>query len=274
MMITGARRLLIGFGLALALTLAPAGRAAAQAPDPAPRLKVGDQWNHGDDPWDGHPGGYTFNPERVGIIHIELLPNFTIKATRFHYDAIKKGSDTGWHVDQSNMAVRIINWLNGEEANKPQVTNECKFDGVRQLTFGQAQHVIVYVKNSNIKYPDRPVWFGNSLQGTIGKEDDPFLGKARENHSFFNAEVLTPGGITGSVSKQFVYLENHFHKYGFLSGHDPIQDGEIRVYSMKIALLSQSIEPMATDIPIIIDPDTGNMGGGYPMFNKRICPKP
>lgn len=255
-------------GLAVALALALAGAAAAQAPDPTPRLKVGDQWNHGDDPWDAHPGNYKFNPDRVGIIHLKLLDGFRIEATRFHY--MIEDVAGGWNKNNEDIAVEVINWLNGpRRAEDRPVDPICIKGGLRQLVFGHPHHVVVYVQNKNVEYPSRPIWFGNSLQGTVKDGNGEYqTGKARENHSFFRTEVRTPTGITGDVSTKIIYFQNHFHKHGLLTGHDPIPKGEFRVYSMKISLLSQVIgdDEGEYNSPIIIDPDTGNMGGGSPFL--------
>lgn len=255
----------IGPALAMAFALALTGAAPAQVRDTVPRLKVGDQWNHGDDPWDSHPGNFKFIPKKVGIIHIELLDSFRVKVTRFHYDTLGTDTDRSWALNQAT-AIKVINWLNGN-GEEPAVEGGCRIGGLRDLIFGQPHHVVVYIKNENITYPVRPIWFGNSLQGTVKEHKGP----ARENHSFFKTNIITPTGqekIEGAVSKQFIYFENHFHKHNLLTGHDPILKGEIRVYSMKIALFSQSIKgDVAEDfgVPIIIDPDTGNMGGGEPF---------
>ena len=270
-MIIRRRGMLIGSWLAMTLALMAAGAPAQEAAQ-NPRLKVGDQWNHGEDPWDPHPANFKFHPERVGIIHIELLDNFQIKATRFHYDSLGADGDKSWGLNQAT-AIKVIDWLNGN-GDLPEVDGICRFDGLMDLKFGQPHHVVVYIKNKNIKYPPRPLWFGDSLQGTVKNDvsQETRMGSADKNRSFFNVSVLTPAGenrIKGDVSKQFIYSQNHFHKHKLLTGYDPISEGELKVYSMKIALLSQSMVggvAEKSEIPIIIDPDTGNMGGGHPFI--------
>lgn len=255
------RMILIGSGAAMALAAAPAESQSRTMP-------IDEDWNHGDNPWRGHPGSAVFRPKMVCILHMELLAGFNIRARRLHYPIAENGTANTWAAIRSS-AVTWIEALNDGEVTEDRPNKLYLFHGMRDFVFGQPHHVIIYIKNENIEYPDRPIWFGKRLNGTVlDLCMNPQTGNAKENHSFFNSTVVHDLTELGnSVSNKAIYFENHHHKRVFLGGHKPIETLEQRVYSLKINVISQSITgnpAYDSVVPIIIDPDTGNMGGGIP----------
>ena len=115
----------------------------------------------------------------------------------------------------------------------------------------------------------------------MGKMKDGKHVKANKNRSFFAARVITPtatwndqGGvqlITDSIStknsKKLIYAKNFYQGWKFFGGYYDLGTCNVRDYSLNI-----NAEFTATgltggnsiQVPIILDPDTGNMGGGDP----------
>lgn len=89
--------------------------------------------------------------------------------------------------------------------------------------------------------------------GSKGNGKDP-------NHAFFNAEIIT--GTGALKNKEILRVENYFSKKEASGKYRKIgtnlqQKDDKAYYSVNFHLLMGS-----ADIPIIVDPDTGNMGGG------------
>jgi hypothetical protein len=259
------RTLLIGSGAALAL-------AALHDPGEARPVISNHNWNSGDDPWSGHPANSNFNPEWVCILYIELMPNFAIKGLRFHH-RIALGANN-WIAIKTDV-LTWINQLNANVRHSDIDRDRYTFYGLKNIKFHNPHHVIVYIKNSSVEFTDRPIWFGDLLQGTVKDYNNVHQigpGPATKNRSFFNtaiyeniSEIDQQGG---PFANKLIHFENHLHKRE-QGRYRRLDDQEERVYSLNINVVGKSLDQAGQaemDVPIIIDPDTGNMGGGYPFL--------
>lgn len=212
-------------------------------------------WNYGSEPWEPVPNGWNknFDPSHLCVVHIELTAELLIKAQRVHRTANKSPAND-WASNTAN-AVQIINALN---LGQTLPNTDKVYAGLKGLAFGRAHHVVFYVKNSNAVFdPEYPIWFGKKLR-------NPFNGskKADHNESFFNSKPQSLSNIVGG-SQSVAYVENHF-KAGNGNAHKPIPNSKDLMYSLNLNIVVPTAEDSAYTIPLVIDPDTGNMGGGGP----------
>ena len=162
-----------------------------------------------------------------------------------------------------------------------------KKEGLERFIFNQAHHFVIYIQNRNIEYHETdPAWFGRLL---AEKDNNNKHKRASKNWSFFASQVLTPRDssddqtgdnlITGNNSLKLIYMKNFYKgRNDFGGGYHDLEHGEKedndngnghgkRSYSLSInaSLPATTLTgtPSVT-IPIILDPDTGNQGGGEP----------
>jgi hypothetical protein len=227
---------------------------------PAMPSSFEDGWNHGDKPWDVHPAhtSAAFNPSHTAILHMELT-SAGLKAQRVHFPSVSGVND--WSANKAKV-VSYINFLNGSGPSPGVLGKDYNvFPGLKKFAFDRPHHFVIYVKNPGVDYlADRPVWFGKKLiRDVFGVK------VASKNESFFGA-IRDAGPILGG-SPNLVYLKNYYHVgNGNGQNHRRI-NGERLAYALKINVLMAS--PDDNDptykVPLIIDPDTGNMGEGQPV---------
>lgn len=237
-------------------------------------------WNHGGDPSkEKHPHNNTndsFNPRYVMLLYMDIedqdpAGDLRVKAIRLQFPSV------GWNPNEPNptqvntwaaneqQVVHWINCLNRPPCSLPAQTQQFRInEGLDNFTFNQPHHFVIYIQNRNIEFNRRyPVWFAQHLSEMENNEHK----KAKENWSFFGAKVLDVTSITGNNSKKLVYVKNFFKGWDFFKGGYYKIGGDRHSYSLSI-----NAEMPATDLagqsplklPIIIDPDTGNQGGGDP----------
>lgn len=84
------------------------------------------------------------------------------------------------------------------------------------------------------------------------------------NNAFFNLMTFAVTGLTGKEACRIDYWDTNAD--GEVSDPAPGQTDKYRRYSMNIhlrmAIATSTLEPSGRWIPLVIDPDTGNMGGG------------
>lgn len=255
------RNMLIGSGLTLAMSgLEPVRLGRVRRTEFEPLLAPSsfeDGWTHGDRPWDPHPGNPTsFNPTHSAVLHLEFT-SAGLKAQRIHFASTAGTND--WSGNKSKV-ISFINFLNNPGQSSPGLHHV--FPGLKNFAFDRPHHFIVYVKNPGVDYiPGRPVWFGKKLiRDVFGVK------VASKNESFFGA-MRDDGPITGG-STNLVYMKNYYHVgngSGNGQGHRSIRRNERLAYALKINALMPSVEDPTYKVPLIIDPDTGNMGEGQPV---------
>lgn len=261
------RQVLLGSGLMLGLTGCESisngtARMAASAPALGAVSTPGpfeENWHYGDrNPKFGHPTSMAFDPPYAALLHLNLNSNFEMEANRVHFKVKNRGVDNTFR-DNSD---RFAGWINFYNRTGPEPLGyefvKAEGDVLDNFAFNDQHHVLIYIKNSNIGYDQEwPIWFGRKLVGSVyGIED------ASENHSFFGispkALQVTGGSVTG------IYLKNHYSiKQGNVYRRIV---NEKAAYSMNINARAQVAGFPGHVLPIIIDPDTGNMGEGSPLF--------
>ncbi|MES2443856.1 MAG: hypothetical protein V4574_13585 [Pseudomonadota bacterium] len=272
------RKLLIASGAVLALAgcqkkpekpeklESAAGRQKGQeaaAPNGAVSMKrFEDSWNQGSSPWLPHPTpGAPFDPTYIAILHLELkaiknaLNEYELK---FIVNRVLIPRDPKTNNDLTGNIVGIakaIEYMNGPIGTPPFPSMKI-FPGLDGYSFKGPAHCIIYVKNRGVEYHEtRPVWFGKKLRDKVTD--------AAPNESFFGAKRFDAKVdhriIIANGSQKFIYMKNYFHK----CAGDPCKyetiTGDLK-YDLNINALIRTTDGI--DVPLIIDPDTGNMGTG------------
>lgn len=199
------------------------------------------------------PKGYNgnFNPANVCLVYIKIDQGL-IKTSHAYFAA--SGLNIG-DTFQSYIDSNPRSWPNPKRFE----------NNFEEFTFGSQCRIFFYIDNgSNIKFD--PI---NTIQMThFGPRDTrkPKIKKS-ENNCFLNPEIDT----TTWPGKQLLKLENWYTNergelipmYG-----ENISVSDQRQYSFNIHMLmrcslgtANSANPIKyTDVPFVIDPDTGNMG--------------
>ncbi|HYI39725.1 MAG TPA: hypothetical protein VE053_05330 [Allosphingosinicella sp.] len=246
------------------------------------KMAVNPRWNHGRDPTKGHPNSkIVFDPKFTTLLYLDFRSSASaqsnvthLRAVRIQFRSIgwKKGKND-WETNQEEIS-KWIKYLN-DDTSSPLCTIKPDFwvyDHPTELFFNQPNHLAIYIRDKNINFDSRPVWFSDVL---IKADSSGKPLPARENWSFFDASVVTPIDCTGKpsiqegCSQEVLYMKNYFrHKCGFFPfiHYYKIKAGNEHLYSLNInALLEVAGQAaQAVTLPIVLDPDTGNNGGGEP----------
>jgi hypothetical protein len=245
-----------------------------------------EDWNHGGKPTDAnHPNGKVnreFDPKYIMLLYMEVEDNdvssaLHVRAFRLQFLSEGYGEPTNnTLVANQRKIVDQINNLNATGTWIPSSDLIVK-QGLRDFVFNQPHHFVIYIKNQHVKYnSNHPIWFGDTLlePGPNGKPQE-----AEANRSFFGTQIKTMDGTNGTLvinppySNKIIYVKNFFRGWNILDGYYKIGN-KMHPYSLNInaeidvADSAGSVTNMQGHaygtIPIIIDPDTGNMGGGSP----------
>ena len=251
------RSLLIGSTLALAVAgcagQSDSGKLGMTAFDP--------RWNYGDNPLGNHPDNPRFDPEYVVLLHLNINNDFKLEAKRARFPVVRAAGKNDFSTNNG----RISEWINyfNSGLNRPNHGGATDATGLKEFWFREPTHFIIYIKNPNIAYGSYPIWFGKSLITAVGGSTT-----AKKNRSFFNAGPADCGNLVTTGRTGLIYVRNYFHEHGgILVGRRPIKEREACPYSLNINAVIVSAEDPALQIPLIIDPDTGNMGEGAPLFD-------
>lgn len=245
-------------------------------------LGAGSGSNQGDDPkTDFLKSKVNFSPEYTAIIHIELLKDHSINFFRYHYPA---HGESSWDILKKDVISNIEDFNEGRFPKKDETRNLYASHGPKNIIFHSQHNIFIYIKNKELSiFEEYPIWFGDRLIGTI---DSPTtrtaMNKFSKNRSFCAVETKTldEGTFGKGFSSQLIYMKNyHVHKDGWLSSYRRVRNKEELAYSMNIVAEMESRYQVdcnsestktpvieSVRIPVIIDPDTGNMGGGAPLF--------
>jgi hypothetical protein len=217
--------------------------------------------NFGDPPWKPHPAGAIFNPAKTALVYMFLDQQFAVHVTRVHFDAVTGGANE-WGHNEARVA-GWINYLNGRPPSTlpdPQdaPTAFTATLGLDDFAFNQPHHVVYYVKNDRVSYDEAfPVWFGDTL-----REEVLGVRVASRNKSFFEAEVYNVAAIA-TFSKKVIHMKNYYQMEQ-AGTYVPIVNGTNRLaYAININAGAQ-MQVGGWTLPLLIDPDTGNMGEGQP----------
>lgn len=226
-------------------------------------------WNLGDEPWNridqtisAPSTTVTFSPRFVTLLHLELqlTPKLMLRGRRAHFAVANIQHDTLADIQPRVRAA--INYMNSGGIRPSFLDEKNDKLGLKGFGFRKGQHhFIIYTKNDGVEYnQEAPIWFGLYRTGLPLREASP-------NRSFYEADVYSDS-LIGNGSKTFIYARNYFRTADedpndFMK---PSNRREIRsenlIYSLNINALVETTDNPALKIPIIFDPDTGNMGTG------------
>jgi hypothetical protein len=264
------RQMILGSGLVFGLTACesassgasraaalPAALAAVSTPGP-----FEEAWHHGDqNPKFDHPvPSATFDPPYGALLHLNLNSNFELEARRVHFRVNRLGANNTFR-DNVDRFISWINYYNGAGAAPTTFESvQAEDDVLDNFAFNSQHHFLVYIRNSNIAYDTEwPVWFGKRLIGSVFGQST-----AAKNYSFFGVTPKVLNVMGGSTSG--IYLKNYYHVKAN-NIYRPINANEKLAYSLNINTRAQVAGFPGHVIPIIIDPDTGNMGEGSPFLD-------
>ena len=146
--------------------------------------------------------------------------------------------------------------------NQRRCTNAVGWSTFADFSFKGPANVVFYSLNKNLRFSEQPLIIGKDLVGMNAEGNRT----GKPNKSFYDASVKENAVDLGAGDlRQLVYVRNYYTKK---SGSDEGAEGHGEItlrqtekfkYGLNIVMLapqSSNIVPL----PIIIDPDTGNMG--------------
>lgn len=224
-------------------------------------MASGQQW--GMDPHGPNPLGASFEPEYVCIIYFKFDdPKKTmIRQGYFATSSIPGGMTEKTFAEkmlkEASKAKTSKDWLDNPTGDK---RKEFNFNG---FTFGHAARIYMLVDNDNVRFDDRKTDVGtpeeryaNLVRFTefrVDKDAADFrLIPADQNYSFYGATLTDLSGRKGLMMDNIYRTED---------GGTPSKDNP-RIYSMNFHLFWDAVdkEGKLTSVPIVIDPDGGNVG--------------
>lgn len=224
-------------------------------------MASGQQW--GMDPHGPNPLGASFEPEYVCIIYFKFDdPKKTmIRQGYFATSSIPTGMTEKTFAEkmlkEASKAKTSKDWLDNPTGDK---RKEFNFNG---FTFGHAARIYMLVDNDNVRFDDRKTDVGtpeeryaNLVRFTefrVDKDAADFrLIPADQNYSFYGATLTDLSGRKGLMMDNIYRTED---------GGTPSKDNP-RIYSMNFHLFWDAVdkEGKLTSVPIVIDPDGGNVG--------------
>lgn len=224
-------------------------------------MASGQQW--GMDPHGPNPLGASFEPEYVCIIYFKFDdPKKTmIRQGYFATSSIPAGMTEKTFAEkmlkEASKAKTSKDWLDNPTGDK---RKEFNFNG---FTFGHAARIYMLVDNDNVRFDDRKTEVGtpeeryaNLVRFTefrVDKDAADFrLIPADQNYSFYGATLTDLSGRKGLMMDNIYRTED---------GGTPSKDNP-RIYSMNFHLFWDAVdkEGKLTSVPVVIDPDGGNVG--------------
>jgi len=206
----------------------------------------------------------SFVPDRLCIVYLKFASG-RMKVRRTYLDIT---SSTNIPAALLTELKRISPWGAPDSIKDRNDLHPIKLSGQRI--------VAIYLDNNR-----NDIRFSYKRGGTIQQEDESYAHTIRftqysgedpdniirKNHAFFNVRKILLSGVTGPMQSPEVFLLDYWNtneignKIEVVSGE---QDTEY-VYSMNIKLEMAAPVPGSSTspqlwIPVIVDPDTGNMG--------------
>ncbi|HET9639954.1 MAG TPA: hypothetical protein VFP12_12185 [Allosphingosinicella sp.] len=205
-----------------------------------------------------------FNPDYTMLLYMEVTSDMTLNVHQLQFPVfrvLKNGKlENSWETNKT-IVEYYINELNNGWTIPYDPTLMVAKAGFNGFKFNQPHHFVIYIKNPNIKfYREYPILFGKLLLEKNYCPENP--NRANKNRSFFGAKVESISTLgTADVSDQVLYVKN-FYQYRKHRRYYPIGD-KCKIYSLNINTLV-TVDGTTRQVPVIFDPDTGNMGGGDP----------
>lgn len=205
----------------------------------------------------GHTAGEAevkvFDPKYLCVVYVRFADDKKLKIRTAYVELVKP-------YDVAAIAQPILDKMRNDK--KPNSVKDR--EDLEDFTFGSQTLIVFFIDNDprNVGFDDRfkPE---NIVRFTGFLGSDPERG-AQENHAFFNLKRLefeNPGSLRSRVAYQLEFWNTN------------VEGGEIQatadcpeshyIYSMNIHL-KMAVRTSKQDVlwvPIILDPDTGNMGG-------------
>ena len=186
------------------------------------------------------PGPARFNAEFDALVFFGLDTNGQFVSTVRYFTAAGNTYDS--IKGQMLACIAILDGDMGKDCD-----NQLKKVTLDNLTFRAPTNVVFVARNPTLKFGPEPLVFSKSLDRIHA--DYPDGKKAKPNKSFYNAAVAEEAG------RQLVYVRNYYSK----ENGQPIVKGDKYWYGLNIFMTIDQVG--GNPVKIIVDPDTGNMGG-------------
>ncbi|HEX8621467.1 MAG TPA: hypothetical protein VF718_05800 [Allosphingosinicella sp.] len=195
----------------------------------------------------------TFDPEHICVVYVRFSEDRTLKV-RTAYVAPAK---------PYNLAA-VVKPILDDMRNNNNFNAKRKEEDLENFTFGGQQRIVLFIDNDpkNIGFDDR---FGleNIVRFTQYRGSNPAL-EAKKNNAFFNLKRLDFATL-GPLKSRTAYELEFWNTDDEGNPIEAIKECPTThyIYSMNIHLKMavKTSGEQAIWIPIILDPDTGNMGG-------------
>lgn len=211
----------------------------------------------------------TFTPDRICIIYLKFVANL-IQARRTYI-----GTDGKLPTDpiiQNRILEELKRVSKWEAADLSKDRND-----IHPIKLGGQRIIVIYVNNNQeyirfayrrgVALPQEQETYPHTIRFTQFSGDDPLNQdrRIRKNHAFFNMEKVILTGITADMeSNEAMFLQYwDTDEYGDRLIVKESDEDTHYIYSMNIKLemaMARSPTESVRWVPVIVDPDTGNMG--------------
>jgi hypothetical protein len=195
----------------------------------------------------------TFDPEHICVVYVRFAEDRTLKI-RTAYVAPPKPYSVAAVVKPILEDMRNNNSFNAKR----------KEEDLESFTFGSQHLIVLFIDNDpkNVGFDDR---FGleNIVRFTQYRGSNPTL-EARENNAFFNLrrlEFSTFGPLKSRVAYKLEFWNTDTEGNPIAAVKDCPTTHYIYSMNIHLKMAVKTSGAQAIWIPIILDPDTGNMGG-------------
>ncbi len=219
-------------------------------------------------PWGDHPSKTMALPadfaKHYAVVYLKFqqtasgLPELVVKHAYFN--------KISGQADDIDCAIKL---LAGETS-----PGNCKADGnIREnfegFNFGKRMHIYAHIANSNVQFNHKtpmlltPYGSHDPIPhtGLSGREKD-------KNKSFYNARLEN---ISQNDQRKILKVDNFLRDKNGQDINNPTNNNKLADYSINFNIVmckkgtaSCNLEDPKAVIPMVIDPDGGNMGGGNP----------
>jgi hypothetical protein len=208
-----------------------------------------------------NPKKAEFKPQFLCVVYLRFEAN-QLLTTRYAY---VQETDL---LNPTKVRTTAIWALAALKDNDPSGFHEGKiYRDLQFISVGQQLILILFVDNNpeHVKFEDT-----NSLDYLVrfsqlsAIEPDNPIYPVQPNRAFYNLMKFSVPGLTGKEACRIDYWDTI--DTGHVSDPLPGETAKYRRYSMNIhlrmAIANPILQPGGHWIPLVVDPDTGNMGGG------------